>query len=713
MSNLSNQQINQSFQGLLQVPGGITSTLKTVQDGNGNPTGLQLSSSGASVTTSDTYVASSDGIALTGTVPRLISDGMGDIVSVEDFGAVGNGVADDTAVFQSAIDAIASLGGGTVTFQKRYLIDSNLIIKDGVTLQGPLGLPDELLPGTTADYDAKQGVLIVNSSITITARDSTSLSNCIIIRKSLDLPFPDAATATAGIAAFAGTAITVNGTGTYFHHLLILGFNKAIYSSNYERIRCEYVQGDCTNGIDLRVVYDIAYIENCHFWPWTTVHQTWTTNLLLTRSGTAYAFDSVADWCKFTNCFSYGYNIGFLVNSCNHVTLIGCGADYVPSFTSTSVGFSIAGTSSDTGLISCQAAAQGTAVQINVPQTRTTRIIGCDIWEADSYNVDVQSGRAIIEGCNFNSSLTTYGIAATTATAYFVATGNLFSTITTPFYFYGDNKYKCQIWANKFSDCVDLTGQITTHDNATASWYDYSWSSGGAGLHVRPHSARGSVSAPTANALYDSTFLLTGYGYTGSNYVSMARISYAIDGAPTGTDVPGSIVFSTTQTNTLTNVTVIDKNGNLKPATDNLYNLGLGSNRWSTVYAATGTINTSDERVKTDIQSIDNVIFKAWAKVEYCQYKFVDAVKKKGNGARWHFGCIAQRIKEAFESEGLDAFEYGLLCYDEWESEPETIDEDGVITRAAIEAGNRYGVRYEEALALECAYLRHTLLNKK
>lgn len=713
MSNLSNQQINQTFDGILQVPGGITSTLKTVQDGNGNPTGLQISSSGANVTTSSTYVASKNGTALTGTVPRLISDGFGDYVSVEDFGAVGNGVTDDTAAFQAAIDAIATLGGGTVTFQKRYLIDNSLIIKDGVTLQGPLGLPDELLPGTTADYDAKQGVLIVNSSITITAQDSTSLSNCIIIRKNLDLPFPNAATATAGVAAFTGTAITVNGAGTYFHHLLILGFNKAIYSSNYERIRCEYVQGDCTNGIDLNVVYDIAYIENCQFWPWTTVHQTWTTNLLLTRTGTAFAFNSIADWCKFTNCFSYGYNIGFSIASCDHVTLIGCGTDYPDALTSTSIGYSISGTSKDTGLISCQAAAQGTAIQINVPQTSSTRIVGCDLWQNDNYGVDVQSGRAILESNNIRSTYTTVGISASSNNSYFIAIGNLFDSITTPLNFFGDTKYKCQVWANKFYNCADLNGQITTHDNSTNIWSDYSWNVSGNGLQIKSYSSQGTQSSPLPLALNNESLSVSSYGYTGSTYVQMAKIAYVANGTITASNLPGAIVFSTTQTNALTNVTIIDKDGNLRPATDNLYNLGLAATRWSTVYAATGTINTSDERAKTNVKAIDDVVFKAWAKVEYCQYKFIDAVKKKGNGARWHFGCIAQRIKEAFESEGLDAFEYGLLCYDEWESEPAIVDEDGAINRPAIEAGNRYGIRYEEALALECAYLRHTLLNKK
>ncbi|WP_235165427.1 MULTISPECIES: tail fiber domain-containing protein [Pseudomonas] len=105
---------------------------------------------------------------------------------------------------------------------------------------------------------------------------------------------------------------------------------------------------------------------------------------------------------------------------------------------------------------------------------------------------------------------------------------------------------------------------------------------------------------------------------------------------------------------------------------------------------------------------------RTWAKVSYSQYKFNDAVGLKGDGARWHFGVIAQQVKAAFESEGLNACEYGVLCYDEWEenSGSLTIYEGDNLVVPAVEhraAGSRYGIRYDEALILECAYLRSRL----
>lgn len=134
--------------------------------------------------------------------------------------------------------------------------------------------------------------------------------------------------------------------------------------------------------------------------------------------------------------------------------------------------------------------------------------------------------------------------------------------------------------------------------------------------------------------------------------------------------------------------------------------LGTAAIPWANGVIQTAWIVTSDERTKQQITSIEEAALRAWAKVDYRQYKFNDAVAIKGDGARWHFGVIAQQVQEAFESEGLDAFEYGLLCYDEWPEQAEVLGEEGEVTQPYLAAGGRYGVRYQEAEALQAAYVK-------
>jgi Pectate lyase superfamily protein/Chaperone of endosialidase len=140
---------------------------------------------------------------------------------------------------------------------------------------------------------------------------------------------------------------------------------------------------------------------------------------------------------------------------------------------------------------------------------------------------------------------------------------------------------------------------------------------------------------------------------------------------------------------------------NLIPLADNLNNLGSASFRLNTIYAGTGTINTSDEREKQDIAELDvaekrvAAVLKSLVK----KFRFKDAVQIKGDAARIHVGVIAQDVKAAFEAEGLDPMRYGIVCHDDWDAEPEVKDEDGNVIFSAREAGDRYGVRYEELLA--------------
>lgn len=129
------------------------------------------------------------------------------------------------------------------------------------------------------------------------------------------------------------------------------------------------------------------------------------------------------------------------------------------------------------------------------------------------------------------------------------------------------------------------------------------------------------------------------------------------------------------------------------PDNDGISSLGRTQQRINNSYFAVAPTVTSDRRDKESISTIDDDILDAWETVNFKKYKMKLAVETKGNSARWHFGVIAQEVEKAFSDKGLDARELGLLCFDEWQNTDGTME-------------SRYGIRYEEAYALECALLR-------
>jgi hypothetical protein len=114
--------------------------------------------------------------------------------------------------------------------------------------------------------------------------------------------------------------------------------------------------------------------------------------------------------------------------------------------------------------------------------------------------------------------------------------------------------------------------------------------------------------------------------------------------------------------------TSIVSTGKLRPRTDNTYNLGDASFRWAEVYAVAPAINTSDANEKQqvrDLSATEQAVAVDLKKLVKA-FKWNDAVEKKGDNARWHFGVIAQDVHAAFAKHGLDASHYGLFCSDTW-----------------------------------------------
>jgi hypothetical protein len=85
---------------------------------------------------------------------------------------------------------------------------------------------------------------------------------------------------------------------------------------------------------------------------------------------------------------------------------------------------------------------------------------------------------------------------------------------------------------------------------------------------------------------------------------------------------------------TSTGYEALTVNGNICGVADNTKTCGTATFRWSVVYAGTGTINTSDEREKRDIEDPSDAEIRAISRVlgQIRKYRWKDAMKKRAMG---------------------------------------------------------------------------------
>jgi hypothetical protein len=96
----------------------------------------------------------------------------------------------------------------------------------------------------------------------------------------------------------------------------------------------------------------------------------------------------------------------------------------------------------------------------------------------------------------------------------------------------------------------------------------------------------------------------------------------------------------------------------LRPEIDNAVTLGDSTARWSTIWAATGTIQTSDARQKTDIAPSDLGLDFILA-LEPVRYRWRVGGNEGGvarPGRRTHYGLLAQQVKTVLDSLGCVDF---------------------------------------------------------
>lgn len=124
----------------------------------------------------------------------------------------------------------------------------------------------------------------------------------------------------------------------------------------------------------------------------------------------------------------------------------------------------------------------------------------------------------------------------------------------------------------------------------------------------------------------------------------------------------------------------------LQPRLDNAVSLGTSGMRWSTVYAANGTINTSDETLKTPVitDAAREAIAASAIKSSIYSYKWTDG----SDGDKVHFGVGAQTVEKILSDSGLNPDIYAFLFKEK--------DDEGKLT---------YGIRYNELIMFILKYM--------
>jgi len=492
----------------------------------------------------------------TGATARTSQDKMRDLVSVKDFGAVGDGVTDDTAAIQAAINT-----GKALFFpQGTYLVGDLSGSTNQQTFRGEGGYKSLLRKKSGATN------ILVHSG------------NFVVFQ---GLAFR-------GIITDSTTNVVLNGY-------------------NWEMI-------NCNNDTGLGLLIDATE-----------------PGAFLIQGGT-YNNDAASGDCirlgnpAGTVTQNYGRVTDMVMSSSNvYLTLYGCG-------TCSIWGGQIGGLKSLDG--SGGASAYGLTIS-------GARITG---------DITVNGSANIICGNKMGAACT---ITLGSSGNFYFGNGDSGCTVVNP----GN--------ANNYMVRQVATGsQITMRVGADAAYSDF-------GVDY----TLGNVALPgNANflndkriAFYDSTNTLqNGLRLTSGN----DWIVGANNGANFMTLTSGSVgIYTSVGGNQIT----ITDTTKFAPFPDGTINLGGAANRWATVYATTGTINTSDARDKHDIRPLS----EKEKTVGVALRGLIRAYKWNAGASETYVGVIAQDVIAAFEAEGLNASNYGIVD----------------------NSGERLGVRYDQVFA--------------
>lgn len=337
-----------------------------------------------------------------------------------------------------------------------------------------------------------------------------------------------------GYTAAPSAIVFIGGSDCVLENLLILGFAQAVDAEDIDRLTCVRVNGDCTNGIRTFNSFDVSNFVRCHFWPFLTVHVPayGISTALTKREGTAFSCDGVGDWTNFSDCFSFGFDIGTDINGPSHVL---CQNSSHDNFSDLAVagrvtyGFRVRGsTTRNITLSMCRAAGQAVSLDIDMSGTLNPvcTTIGFRSWGAVLKHVNHTRGIWTDIGSQWEA-VPTFEIGNNFTFADTITAANLSLTYPSNPAITASATALAKITTSIAGIGAASTTAPTDHRSTVAATEDFTGIAGGAWT-VNFRGANGTAAVPTNSAVNNVPGIIKWQGYASSAFRNTASMRATI-----------------------------------------------------------------------------------------------------------------------------------------------------------------------------------------
>ena len=183
----------------------------------------------------------------------------------------------------------------------------------------------------------------------------------------------------------------------------------------------------------------------------------------------------------------------------------------------------------------------------------------------------------------------------------------------------------------------------------------------------------------------------------------------------------GALSYKNAGTNGITIESIgslnIDSKDSVRPYTDDAITLGAAPRRWEEIFAVNDTINTSDETEKLISEIPNNWLIAAW-NIKQVRFKWLNQIKRNKLGkrqtARWHIGYSAQAVFKTLKESGIkNPWEIAFMCKD---AILQDLEDGTVLPIINDKTGlpvERWGLRINELNTLKLAAIQRKLRDYK